>query len=196
MVDVLELRSQGMEFTEAEVAERIAAAQGGKPLDPEYGESGPVRFDNVAVIPIQGVMTSRMNMFSRISGGTSTQQVGVWLKELAADSSISEIILDVDSGGGDAHGNEELVKIIRQVKTEKNIVAVVTGVAASAAYYVASAADTLVMTPSSEVGSIGTFMVHRENSKANQDAGRTFKIIRAGEIKTLLNDVEPWPEKA
>lgn len=196
MVDVLELRSQGMEFTEAEVAERIAAAQGGKPLDPEYGESGPVRFDNVAVIPIQGVMTSRMNMFSRISGGTSTQQVGVWLKALAADSSISDIILDVDSGGGDAQGNEELVKIIRQVKETKNVVAVVTGIAASAAYYVASAADTIVMTPSSEVGSIGTFMVHRENSKANQDAGRTFTIIRAGENKALLNDVEPLSDKA
>lgn len=196
MVDVLELRSQGMEFTEAEVAERIAAAQGGKPLDPEYGDSGPVRFDNVAVIPIQGVMTARMNMFSRISGGTSTQQVGVWLKALAADSSISDIILDVDSGGGDAQGNEELVKIIRQVETEKNIVAVVTGIAASAAYYVASAAKTVIMTPSSEVGSIGTFMVHRENSKANQEAGRTFTIIRAGENKALLNDVEPLSDKA
>lgn len=196
MVEVLELRAAGMELSEAEVAERIASARGGKPLDPEYGESGPVRFDNVAVIPIQGVMTARMNMFSRISGGTSTQQVGNWLKDLATDDSISDIVLDVDSGGGDAQGNEELVKIIRQIGEAKNVVAVVTGAAASAAYYVASAAKTVIMTPSSEVGSIGTFMVHRENSAANAEAGRTFTIIRAGENKALMNDVEPLSEKA
>lgn len=196
MVEVLELRAAGMEFSEAEVAERIAAARGGKPLDPEYGESGPVRFDNVAVIPVQGVMTARMNMFGRISGGTSTQQVGAWLKDLAADESISDIVLDVDSGGGDAQGNEELVKIIRQIGEAKNVVAVVTGAAASAAYYVASAAKTVIMTPSSEVGSIGTFMVHRENSAANAEAGRTFTIIRAGENKALMNNVEPLSEKA
>lgn len=196
MVEVLELRQNGMEFTESEVAERIAAAQGGKPLDPEYGDSGPLKFDNVVVIPIQGVMTARMNMFSRISGGTSTQLVGSWLKEIASDNSITDIILDVDSGGGDAQGNEELVKIIRQVGQTKNVVSVVTGIAASAAYYVASAAKTVIMTPSSEVGSIGTFMVHRENSKENEALGRTFTIFRAGENKALLNEVEPLSDKA
>jgi signal peptide peptidase SppA len=196
MVEVLELRQNGFEFTEAEVAERIAAAAGGKPLDQNYGESGPMLFDNVAVIPIQGVMAARMNMFMRISGGTSTQQVGAWVKELKANSAVDTVILDVDSGGGEAKGNEELVMILDDLKQSKRVVSVVTGMAASAAYYVASAAETIVMTPSSEVGSIGTYRIHTDTTGAQEKNGKKFTIIRAGENKILGNDLEPLTEKA
>ena len=59
---------------------------------------------SVAVLPLFGVMSQRMNMMSNMSGGTSTDQFAGAFQALARDPAISAIVIDVDSPGGAVAG--------------------------------------------------------------------------------------------
>jgi hypothetical protein len=63
--------------------------------------------------------------------------------------------------------------------------------AASAAYWIAAQADELVVTPSGFVGSIGTYAIHEDWSKFNEDFGVLPTYISAGKYKTEGNPDEP-----
>jgi signal peptide peptidase SppA len=195
IVELLEVRAAGKEFSIDEVRLRIGAARSTDDED-EADEFGPRTIDGVAVLPLTGVLAPKMNFFMQISGGTSTQEFLGWFRAALADPDVSAILFDVDSPGGSAQGNEELALEIRAARGKKPIIAAVTGLAASAAYYVASAADKIIVSPSSEVGSIGTFMIHGENSVADAMAGRKYTVIKAGENKAAGNNVEPLSDKA
>jgi ClpP class serine protease len=56
--------------------------------------------------------------------------------------------------------------------------------AASAAYWIATAADEVVVTPSGQVGSIGVFATHEDISKALDMEGIKVSLISAGKYKT------------
>ena len=75
----------------------IAAVEAriGKPLANE--PQGYSVQNGVAVIPIHGVIGKRMNMFSRISGGASTQLIERDVKNALADSKVNSILLHIDS---------------------------------------------------------------------------------------------------
>jgi signal peptide peptidase SppA len=68
--------------------------------------------------------------------------------------------------------------------------------AASAAYWLASAASELVVTPSGEVGSIGVFAIHEDYSAALDRVGVKVSLISAGKYKTEGNPFEPLGEEA
>jgi len=81
------------------------------------------------------------------------------LNKLANASNIKGIILDVDSPGGQAVGTATLADAISSAKKKKPVVAVINdGFAASAAMWIASAADEIYTTqPTDEVGSVGVY---------------------------------------
>lgn len=204
IVELLQLRADGQEFSAEEIRLRIGVAQdrrdrmrAGSSDDEDEGDVAyQVTDDGIAILPLQGVLGPRLNAFQQISGGTSTQQFAGWVKEALADPGVRAIVMDVDSPGGSAAGNEEVAQMIRGARGQKPIVASVTGMATSAAYYIASAADKIFASPSSELGSIGTFTIHSESSQANADRGVKYTVIRAGENKNLANNVEPLTAKA
>lgn len=186
--ELLTLRAQGLEYSADEVRMRIGYRQD----EEDDEEEGPVVLDGVSILPLQGVLAPRMNLMSQISGGTSTQQFGQWFAAAMANPQVGAIVIDCDSPGGSAQGNEEVANLIRSSRGKgKPIIAVASGQMASAAYYIASAADQVVASPSSQLGSIGTFMVHGESSRADQNAGVTYSIIKAGVNKAVGNSHEP-----
>ncbi len=201
MMEVLDLRTRGLAFTDDEVAERLAAARHGSgaigsmiPGDSDEPH-GPVTHQGVRIIPVHGVIAPRMDLMMRVSGGTSTQQVATWFREALADDKVRAIVLEYDTPGGDARGNEELANLIRESRGRKPIVAVATNLCASAGYYCASAADEIVVAPSAEIGSIGTVLAHGEVSRREQNDGVTWTVIRYGENKALGSTVEPLGDK-
>lgn len=183
IVELLELRSEGEVFSREEIQARIGVPLADKAM--------PQVVNGVAVLPVHGVMAPRMNLMMDVSGGTSTQDLAKWFQQAVNDPKVSAIVLDIDSPGGTATGNEELAQMIRDARGKKPIKAVATSMMASAAYYVGSAADQVIVSPSAEVGSIGTYMIHGESSRADQNAGQTYTVIKAGENKAIGNDVEP-----
>jgi signal peptide peptidase SppA len=183
IVELLEMRADGDVFSREEIQARIGL--------PSADKSLPRVVNGVAVLPVHGVMAPRMNLMMEVSGGTSTQQLASWFQQAMNDPKVSSIVLDIDSPGGTATGNEELAQMIRGARGKKPIKAVATSMMASAAYYVGSAADQVIVSPSAEVGSIGTYMIHGESSRADQNAGITYTVVKAGQNKAIGNEVEP-----
>jgi len=189
ILEVLRVRANGGRIAETEI--RRITAQSKRNRGPALAAGG-----KVAVLPVYGVMSPRMNMMTRYSGGTSAEQLGADITALARDPSVSAIVLDVDSPGGAATGVPELAAQIRAAAQDKKIIAMVNHLAASAAYWVASQASEVVCTPSGEVGSIGVYMVHLDESQMYANAGITPTIIRAGKYKAEGNSLEPLGEDA
>jgi signal peptide peptidase SppA len=109
---------------------------------------------------------------------------------------VSAIIIDVDSPGGQASGIAELSRQIYEARGKKPIVAVANHFMASAAYWIASAADEIVVTPSGEVGSIGVFTVHEDIHEALAQEGVKVSIIKEGRYKAEGNPYEPLTAEA
>ena len=91
---------------------------------------------------------------TRISGATSTEVLATDIQTALDDPSIKSIVLNIDSPGGVASGMNELANLIYQGRAKKKIVAYVGGTGASAAYWIASAAE-IVIDDIGMAGSIG-----------------------------------------
>ncbi len=145
----------------------------------------------VAVIPIMGVMSRYGDLCSY-----GTEDIASWIVEANSMEDIAAIVLEINSPGGQVDGTELLGEVVRQ--SQKPVVAWVAGMAASAAYWVASQAKEIVMESetSSEVGSIGVLAVHVDAAAYYEKEGFKVSIIRAdgSEQKALFNDVEPLSE--
>lgn len=155
-----------------------------------------VESGNIAVLPLYGVVSQRVSMMSDFSGGTSTDIFGARFDSLVNDDSISAIVIDVDSPGGNVFGVQELADKMFAARGKKPVIAVVNSLMASAAYWIGSAADEIVMTPGGEVGSIGVMTLHTDQTAAAEQAGVKNTIIRAGKYKVESNPYEPLGDDA
>lgn len=153
---------------------------------------------SVAVIPIEGVIMPKADLVSELSGGggASLEAFGQAFAAAVTDPAISSIVLNIDSPGGVVDGVPETADLVRGARGAKPIIAVANAWAASAAYWIASAADQLVVTPSGQVGSIGVYAAHEDLSAANEIAGVKTTLVSAGEHKTEANPFEPLSEEA
>ncbi len=150
---------------------------------------------SIAVIPIHGVLARRMNMMTRASGGTSLASVSKALRESVASSSVKAIILDIDSPGGEVMGITELHAEILKARRTKPVTAHVSGMAASAAFPLASAAQEITATPSAMLGSVGVIGVHIDESQAMKDAGLGVTLKTAGKFKADASGLVPLSEE-
>lgn len=114
--------------------------------------------DGVAVIPVTGPLFRYANIMTELSGATSYATLATDLRAALDDPAVSAIVLNVDSPGGQAKGANEFAKQVRDVRGVKPIVAYVGGDAASAAYWIASAADEIIADESAVLGSIGAMI--------------------------------------
>jgi len=152
--------------------------------------------NSVAILPLFGTIFPRANMMTDISGATSAERFGAQFSELVNDPEINAIVLDVDSPGGQVNGIDELSTRIFEARGKKPVVAVANHTMASAAYWIGTAADEVVISPSGEVGSIGVFAVHKDMSAALEQAGVKVSLISRGKYKVEGNPYEPLAEEA
>lgn len=146
----------------------------------------------VAVIPVWGVLAPKMDLMTEISGGMSYSGLQKALHAAIADPEVKAIVLDIDSPGGAVPGAQELGDEIRALRGgEKPIIAQVNHLAASAAYWLASQTDEIVVSPSGRAGSIGVYTVHDDVSAALEKEGVKRTYISAGEHKVEGNEAEP-----
>lgn len=195
--ELLKLRAAGLMLTDGEIAARLGAAKElAAAAAARAAAVGASTGGAIAVLPIFGVISHRMNMLTEFSGGTSTEKLGRQLRELTADDRIGGIVLDVDSPGGSVYGVPELAEQILEARATKPIVAVANATAASAAYWLTAAASEVVVTPSGDVGSVGVYMAHEDWSKALEAEGVDVTLIHAGKFKVEGNPFEPLGDEA
>lgn len=107
----------------------------------------------IAVLPIHGPIFPRANIFTEISGATSIDRLTAAFREARADKDVSAIALDIDSPGGAVTGVSEFAALVRA--SSKPVVAFASGMMASAAYWIGSAAHRVAASDTSWTGSIG-----------------------------------------
>jgi signal peptide peptidase SppA len=184
IIDIVRDRSLGEVLSDGELAERLAGR----------AEKKPSEIGSVAVLPLYGSLFPRANLFSDISGGTSLEVFANRLGELDRDPRVTAIIFDIASPGGTVDMVPETAEKIRNTSTRT--VAVANTEAASAAYWLASQADELVVTPSGEVGSIGVWTAHQNMARAEEMKGVQTTLISAGKYKVEGHPFGPLGDEA
>jgi signal peptide peptidase SppA len=150
----------------------------------------------VSVIPIHGMIERRSSLLAELFGGSSVETIRGQLRAALADPEVGAIVLNVDSPGGSVAGITELAQEIRAARDVKPIVAVADTTAASAAYWLASQATRVLVTPSGQVGSIGIYGVHMDVSRALDAQGVTATVISSGEKKVAESPYSPLTDEA
>jgi capsid assembly protease len=150
----------------------------------------------VAVISLRGLIMPGASLLALLMGGGGLQIFRSQLREAVASDEVASILIDVDSPGGYLDLVPETAAEIRAAREEKPVVAVANTSAASAAYWLASQATEVVVTPSGSVGSIGVFTMHSDWSKYDEELGVKTTLIKAGKYKTEANPYEPLSEEA
>ena len=108
------------------------------------------------------------------------------LERLQHDPGVRAIVLRIDSPGGDVAASQEIYEAVRKVREEgKPVVASMAGVAASGAYYVACAADSIVCNPGTLTGSIGVIMSFPNTEELFRKVGLHFEVIKTGKYKDV-----------
>lgn len=144
----------------------------GRPLD--NSQSAVVR-GGVAIIPVTGPIFRYANMFTRISGATSTQVLATDIQAALDNPQVRGIVLNVDSPGGEANGINELSDLIFAARSKKPIKAYVGGMAASGGYWIASAASEVIIDDTGMAGSIGA--VVEVELGDDKESGKRYQIV-------------------
>lgn len=160
----------------------------------ERTERGYRVVDGVAVISAMGGLVHRTKLAADSSLLIGYNDLAADVEDALGKSDVHAIALVMDSPGGEVAGAFELAERIYAARGRKPIVAVADGMAASAAYLAASAADEVVLTNTSYVGSIGVVMRHVDFSRALANDGITVSHIFAGEHKIDGNPYQPLPD--
>lgn len=155
-----------------------------------------VQVERIAIVPLVGTIAPKSNMMTEFSGGTSAEVFAQTIRAAAADPNIDAIVIDVDSPGGSALGIPEAAAAVLDARSAKPVISVVTGIAASAGYWLAACASEMVMTDSGMVGSIGVFFAHQDLSQALAQEGVRMTLISAGKHKVDGNPYEPLSDAA
>ncbi len=134
-------------------------------IDGDIKDIEKVADGTVAIIPVKGPIM-------REDGWSSygTESKANFLKAIYESPNIKGVVLDINSGGGEVDGTMAFANVIK--KRNKPVVALVNSIAASAAYWIAQNADTILMNDStSQVGSIGVMMTFLDDQKYWEDMG-------------------------
>jgi len=130
-------------------------------------ELSPPEGGDVAVIRLRGILSKELDFFSFIVGGTGLEGVQDQFRSAMGDKTVKAIILDIDSPGGDVNGTPELAQLVFESRGTKPIISYVGFECASAAYWIASAADVIVMQEAAAVGSIGVLALFQNGESAD-----------------------------
>ncbi|HHX0930856.1 TPA: S49 family peptidase [Pseudomonas aeruginosa] len=114
--------------------------------------------NGVAIVPVTGPIFRYANLFTEISGATSTQVLATDIQRALDDPAVRSIVLNIDSPGGVASGINELAELVYEGRKRKRIVTYAGGYLASAAYWIGSAAEEIVVDETAMAGSIGVIV--------------------------------------
>jgi signal peptide peptidase SppA len=113
----------------------------------------------LAVLAVNGPLAAQDSLFLRLVGGTALSEIAASLDAALANREVQRVVLAIDSPGGQVAGVSELADSINQARRRKPITAYVSGMGASAAYWLAAAAGRIVLADTALVGSIGVAAV-------------------------------------
>jgi ClpP class serine protease len=145
--------------------------------------------EDVAIIPIQGSLTYEKTFLGALCGMSSYQELLEMVEE-SIDMGAKTIVLDVDSGGGQAYAMLSTANAIRNRvdAAGANLIAYVDGMSASAAYGLSSIADEVIMHPDAQVGSVGVVIRLTNDAEAQKKEGVKTTYITSAKSKVPIDE--------
>jgi signal peptide peptidase SppA len=141
--------------------------------------------DQIAVIPIQGVIGKHVGSIAKSSGVTDIDDISEMVQAAVSDPTVKGIFYDVASPGGGVTGIPEAAAEIRKAAQKKPSVTFTDEHMASAAYWLGSGARAIYATQSAQVGSIGVYMAWLDRSRMYDMAGVRVELIKQGKFKAM-----------
>lgn len=117
------------------------------------------------------------------------------IRKAAKARSIKAIILRIDSPGGASLPSAALYQAILEAKKKKPVIASVSDLGASGGYYMAMAADKIVATPNSLVGSIGIFAGKFTFNGTYDKLGVHVDAVQKGKHADLFSVTKRWDKE-
>jgi protease IV len=153
--------------------------------------AGPAPSGNVALIPVEGVITTDGAAQSYFSSyGASSTRIVEWIEEVGDDPQYQAVLFEINSPGGSPVASEEIANAIK--KLNKTTVAVIRDAGASGGYWVASAADKIFASRMSITGSIGVVASDLEYSGLLNRYNVTYRRMVAGKYKDAGSPFRPF----
>lgn len=151
----------------------------------------------VAVLPLFGTLFQHGGDIA-LSGGTSTAEWTADFRRLAANAAVKTILIETHSPGGQVFGTDEAASAVRAERESgrTRIVSIANSLMASAATWIATAADEVYVTPGGEIGSIGVVTIHTDYSKYDEKMGIKTTLISTHRKKIEGNPYEPLDAEA
>lgn len=144
---------------------------------------------NVGFLSLYGPVIPRATWLSRASGSVSLDTATNEFLALEENPAVNTIVLLVDSPGGTVTGTSDFAALVRA--SEKTTIAYAWQ-AASAMYWISSAADKIIVPTTAVVGSIGALLKITDYSEADAKRGIKDVVIvssraskKAPDIKTI-----------
>ncbi|MDD2944285.1 signal peptide peptidase SppA [Acinetobacter haemolyticus] len=116
------------------------------------------------------------------------------LKKAFENKQSKAVVLNINSPGGSPVQSDEIwqeIQYLKKAHADKKLYAIIGDTGASGAYYIASAADEIIVNPSSLVGSIGVIMPNYGVTGLMQKLGVEDRTMTSGENKALLSMTQP-----
>ena len=147
--------------------------------------------DGIATVSIKGPLVNSDSPYLQYFGMTGYPEIRAATLAAAEDPEVTQILLDIDSGGGAVSGVDDTAKLIRLVNDRvKPVTTFTDGAMCSAAYWLGSSAGEVFASKGAIVGSIGVIACHKEYSEAYKKEGVGVTVVRAGKHKALANSNE------
>lgn len=156
----------------------------------DTGDDGYTVSSGIATIPISGTLVKRASGMNAMSGLASYEALAGEIGKAMADPDVKGIVFDVDSPGGEVDGMFDLAEFIYSQRGTKPMYACCNDQMCSAAYALGSCADQIYVTSTGMTGSIGCFMLHRNQAEADKMNGVEYTYVFSGDHKVDGNPHE------
>lgn len=171
--------------------QRVASMMAGHTIDisgMELPVPGMSIRDGIAIVPIKGAIGrgfTGMDQLSLVLGdAVDSEMIAEDLIEADDHEGVDAILLEIDSPGGMVNGTPELGAVVAGMV--KPVYAFTAGMMASAAYWVGAAASGGIWsTRSADVGSIGVYQIHMDQSALLEAFGVKAELFKTGEFKAM-----------
>lgn len=153
--------------------------------------------DKIAVVDVDGLLFNERRK-GWLGGGENPVSLFVEkLDKAAADETVRAVVVRINSPGGGVTASDIMYRRLREFRREREVpvVAVIEDVGASGGYYVACAADAILVHPTSVTGSIGVMIQTLSFAGTLQKLGIDARSVVSRPRKDLANPLEPLREE-
>lgn len=146
----------------------------------------------VGLVFLEGVITTGTSESGLLGSVLGSESVLAELRQAREDPATRAVVLRINSPGGSAAGSQEIAREVARLREEgKVVVASMGDVAASGAYWVASAAQHIVANPGTITGSIGVILEVQNLEGLYGKLGIRHETVKSGPHKDMGSATRP-----